>query len=84
MAEVVGGLLKDLGREQQVFSITHLAQVAAKADHHFQVKKRSDQDEIISEIKKLDANDRVTEIARMLGGIDITENTLEVAKEMLA
>ncbi|MEK9771362.1 MAG: DNA repair protein RecN [Nitrosomonadales bacterium] len=84
VAEVVGGLLKDLGREQQVFSITHLAQVAAKADHHFQVKKRSDQDEIISEIKKLDANERVTEIARMLGGIDITENTLEVAKEMLA
>jgi DNA repair protein RecN (Recombination protein N) len=83
VAEVVGGLLRDLGKEQQVFSITHLAQVAAKADHHFKVTKKSEQDEIISEIKKLDVNERVTEIARMLGGIDITENTLEVAKEML-
>lgn len=84
VAEIVGNLLFKLGKFQQVFSITHLAQVAAKSNHHYKVVKQEFSDSVTSNIELLNAQDRVNEIARMVGGVDITEATLSYAKEMLA
>jgi DNA repair protein RecN (Recombination protein N) len=83
VAEVVGQLLKQLGAERQVLVITHLPQVAAQAAQHLQVSKSQTNGATLSQIKALSQTDRVEEIARMLGGIHITETTREHAKEML-
>jgi DNA repair protein RecN (Recombination protein N) len=83
VAEVVGQLLKQLGAERQVLVITHLPQVAAQAAQHLQVSKTQSNGATLSHIQVLDKNERVEEIARMLGGIQITETTREHAKEML-
>ena len=86
VAEIVGNLLKKLGKERQVLCITHLPQVAATGDQHWQVVKssgKSENQQIISKINILDQQERVEEIARMLGGINITETTRQHAAEML-
>ena len=63
--------------------ITHLAQVAAHAHHHYRVNKYSDSNDTVSAIDYLDRSERITEIARMLGGVKLTENTFLHAQEML-
>jgi len=83
VAEVVGQLLKQLGAERQVLVITHLPQVAAQAAQHLQVSKTQANGATLSHIKALSKTERVEEIARMLGGIQITETTRSHAKEML-
>ncbi len=83
VAEVVGQLLKQLGAERQVLVITHLPQVAAQAAQHLQVSKTQANGATLSHIQVLSKTERVEEIARMLGGIQITETTREHAKEML-
>lgn len=86
VAEIVGHLLKKLGRERQVLCITHLPQVAATGDHQWQVEKSAGQaahQPVISTITMLDQQQRVEEIARMLGGVNITETTRQHAAEML-
>ena len=83
VAEIVGKLLKQLGSFYKVFSITHLAQVASKADHHFKVYKDEKAESVISKITLLNDQERIQETARMIGGIEITATTLEHAKEML-
>ncbi|EEO28863.1 DNA repair protein RecN [Oxalobacter paraformigenes] len=85
VAEVVGQLLKRLGKEHQVLCVTHLPQVASQATQHFHVSKtRVDHiSHPVSRIKALDDRERVVEIARMLGGVEITEATLNHAREML-
>jgi DNA repair protein RecN (Recombination protein N) len=83
VAEVVGQLLKQLGSERQVLVITHLPQVAAQAAQHLQVSKTQANGATLSHIQVLSKTERVEEIARMLGGIQITETTREHAKEML-
>ncbi|WP_036302320.1 DNA repair protein RecN [Methylotenera sp. L2L1] len=83
VAEVVGNLLKQLGQQRQVLVITHLPQVAALGKHHLRVSKSQTNGQTLSTIAALDANDRVEEVARMLGGIEITLTTREHAKEML-
>lgn len=86
VAEIVGHLLKKLGRERQVLCITHLPQVAATGDHQWQVEKSAGQSAhqpVISTITMLDQQQRVEEIARMLGGVSITETTRQHAAEML-
>ncbi|MES2012238.1 MAG: DNA repair protein RecN [Pseudomonadota bacterium] len=91
VAEVVGQLLKRLGEQQveskpsqrQVLVITHLPQVAALGKHHLRVSKSLVGGQTLSAIEVLDDDARVEEIARMLGGIDITETTRQHAKEML-
>ena len=83
VAEVVGQLLKQLGSERQVLVITHLPQVAAQAAHHLQVSKTHANSATLSHIQALSQTERVEEIARMLGGIQITETTRSHAKEML-
>ena len=84
VAEVVGQLLKQLGAERQVLVITHLPQVASQATQHLQVSKTQNNGATLSHIQALSTSERVEEIARMLGGIQITETTREHAKEMLA
>ena len=84
VAEVVGRLLKRLGQDRQVLCVTHLPQVASQANQHFQVSKRSDGGKTVSHIDGLDNKQRVEEIARMLGGIEITSTTRKHARELLA
>lgn len=85
VAETVGRLLRQLGRERQVLCVTHLAQVAARGDAHLVVGKTSDRDgRPVSRVATLDRRTRVDEIARMLGGIEITDTTRKHAREMLA
>ncbi|SAK51540.1 RecN DNA repair protein [Caballeronia arationis] len=85
VAEVVGRLLHQLGRDRQVLCVTHLPQVAARGDQHFQVAKAGDSNGgTVSTVTPLDKAKRVEEVARMLGGIEITATTRKHAKEMLA
>ena len=86
VAEIVGGLLKKLGTERQVMCVTHLAQVASAGDQQWQVVKSGDPtngENILSRITVLKNQERVEEIARMLGGVKITETTRKHAAEML-
>ncbi|MBX3641025.1 MAG: DNA repair protein RecN [Nitrosomonas sp.] len=85
VAEIVGQLLRRLGHTRQVLCITHLPQVAATGDHHWQVMKSGTEGgrQINSQIKVLDASARIEEIARMLGGVTITDATRRHAAEML-
>ncbi|MDR8106471.1 DNA repair protein RecN [Burkholderia cenocepacia] len=85
VAEVVGRLLHQLGRDRQVLCVTHLPQVAARGDHHFQVAKGADErGGTVSTVVALDRANRIEEVARMLGGLEITATTRKHAKEMLA
>jgi DNA repair protein RecN (Recombination protein N) len=85
VAEVVGRLLRRLGQERQVLCVTHLPQVASQAGQHFQVAKGTlDNGKTASRIDVLDAKSRVEEIARMLGGLEITATTRKHARELLA
>jgi len=86
IAEIVGGLLKKLGAERQVMCVTHLAQVASAGDQQWQVAKSGDPTNggnILSHITVLKNQERVEEIARMLGGVKIIETTRKDAAEML-
>lgn len=82
IAEVVGTHLRALGGQRQVLCVTHLPQVAAQAHHHLMVSK-SNKAGTQTGVKKLDIRDRIDEIARMLGGIEITATTRNHAAEMI-
>ena len=86
VAEVVGNLLKDLGgkKNTQALVITHLPQVAAKANNHYKVSKKQAGDSITSKIQLLNESERIDEIARMLGGIKVTDKAIDHAKEILS
>ncbi|HZR03261.1 MAG TPA: DNA repair protein RecN [Burkholderiales bacterium] len=83
VAEIVGRMLQKLGRKHQVMCITHLPQVAAAADQQWQVSKTASTDGARTQVRVLDSRQRVEEIARMLGGVKITETTRKHAAEML-
>src|SRR5690625_1320737 len=83
VAEVVGRLLRELGDRHQVLCVTHLPQVAACGSHHFEVSRQTQDTTTLSRIVPLDKNGRIHEIARMLGGLTITDTTRRHAKEML-
>ncbi len=83
VAEVVGNLLRELGARHQVLCVTHLPQVAARGQHHFQVSKQNIKGKTQSSIALLPPPERIEEVARMLGGIKITSTTREHAKELL-
>lgn len=80
---LVGKKLKNVARKQQVLCITHLPQVAAYADHHYRVEKRVVDGRTATAVSLLGEDERVTEMARMLGGVKITDTTLEHAREMI-
>ncbi|MFD0669262.1 DNA repair protein RecN [Ramlibacter sp. MAHUQ-53] len=83
VAETVGRLMKQLGRDRQVLAVTHLPQVAACADHHLVVAKRADAAGTASSVAPVTGEQRVAEVARMLGGERLSGTTLAHAKEML-
>ena len=84
MAETVGRLMKQLGRDRQVMAVTHLPQVAACADHHFVVSKAARDGATRSDVQAVNGEARVGEIARMLGGERLSGTSLAHAQEMLA
>ena len=83
VAEIVGRMLKQLGGKHQVMCITHLPQVAAAADQQWQVSKGAASGKVLSRVAILGRDERVEELARMLGGVKITETTRRHAAEML-
>lgn len=83
-AEVVGKLLRSLGGEGQVLCVTHLPQVAAQCHQHLFVSKFTSDQATFSRIETLDDSARISEVARMLGGVDMTEQTLAHAREMFS
>lgn len=81
IASIVGSLLRDLSKSAQILCVTHLPQVAAQGEHHFKVSKSENSNH--TEINQLCQNDRIEEIARMLGGVSITKRSIAHASEML-
>jgi DNA repair protein RecN (Recombination protein N) len=84
VAEMVGRRLQELGANRQVLCVTHLAQVASLADRHFRISKVTDGKATRTGVNLLGEEERIEEIARMLGGVEITQRTLDHAAEMLA
>jgi DNA repair protein RecN (Recombination protein N) len=83
IAEIVGKHLRLLGNDRQVFCVTHLPQVASQAHHHLRVQKQMDNNQTTTQIHLLNEKERIEEISRMLGGIEITKQTRAHAREML-
>jgi DNA repair protein RecN (Recombination protein N) len=83
VAEIVGRRLRELGERNQVLCVTHLAQVASQAHRQYQVTKFTDGKSTRTALKGLAPSERVDEIARMLGGVDITDQARAHAREML-
>lgn len=83
VAEIVGRKLRQLGQRRQVLCVTHLPQVAACAHHHYRVSKLKTEDRTESLVEALDPAGRVGELARMLGGVDITAATTAAAADLL-
>ena len=83
VAEIVGQQLQRLGVQRQVLCVTHLGQVAARGDQHYLVTKRMERSTTVTDIAQLDKKARVQEIARMIGGVEINQQTLALAKDML-
>ena len=75
-------MIKMTGKNHQIICITHLPQIAAMADHHFLIEKTSSADSTISNIRPLEREESIQELARMLGGVKITDTVLQNAKEM--
>lgn len=82
-AELVGKLLRRLGKTHQVLCITHHPQVAVYGNQHFSVEKIDQSDQTYTQLRALNAADKIKEIARMLGGLHITQTTLKHAQEMI-
>jgi DNA repair protein RecN (Recombination protein N) len=84
IAEIVGTSLNQLSKQHQVLCITHLPQVACQGQQHLKIFKTQEQDTTSTQLALLNKETRLNEIARMLGGVNITKTTKEHAKEMLA
>ncbi len=83
VAEIVGRLLHGLSERRQILCVTHLPQVACQGDYHFQVEKSSSRTDTRTQVVELNADRRIEEIARMLGGLKISAKTRDHAREML-
>ena len=84
VAQMVGQLMRELGTNRQVLCVTHLPQVAALSHEHFQVRKVSHKDGVVSQIEQLSSEGRVEEVARMLGGVELTDTSRKHASELIA
>ena len=82
-AQIVGEKIKMISKNHQIISISHLPQIAALADTHFLIEKEFINNHTITTVRKLDNNERVDELARLLGGVDLTDTTKLHAREML-
>ena len=83
IANAIGKIMKIMGKKIQIISITHLAQVASKADHHYKVYKSNINNKVVTNINKLDNSERVEEIALMISGENVTESAINQASELL-
>ena len=83
IANTIGKMMKTIGSKIQIISISHLPQVASRADHHFKVFKSNINDNIVSNITELNGQDRINEIASMISGEKITESAINQARELL-
>ncbi|MCX7677951.1 MAG: DNA repair protein RecN [Spirochaetes bacterium] len=83
-AEIVGKKLKSLSKNRQVLVITHLPQIAAMSDVHFNVSKITSGNRTITQVRRLDRNEKIKEIARMLSGEKITDITIKHAEELVS
>jgi DNA repair protein RecN (Recombination protein N) len=83
VAQQIGECLRELGERQQVLAVTHLASVAAKADHHFVIEKRISSDDVNTSVRAVRGEERVDEIARMLAGDEITDESRALAQQLL-
>jgi DNA repair protein RecN (Recombination protein N) len=83
VAEIVGQQLRELGERGQALCVTHLAQVASQAHHQLRVTKLTDGRTSRTSVTALGADERIEELARMLGGVEITRKAREHAREML-
>lgn len=83
ISQKMGEIMKQMSRNRQVFSITHLPQVASKGSEHFKVFKEDINGKTTTQLKKLSANERVEEVAQMLGGKEITQTARQHAKQLL-
>ena len=79
----MGNIMKQMSSKMQVFAITHLPQIAAKGTSHYKVYKFDEKDETYTQLKRLDEDERIVEIAQMLGGIEVTESAMAHAKQLL-
>jgi DNA repair protein RecN (Recombination protein N) len=84
VAEIVGRRLRDLAGSRQVLCVTHLPQVASQAHQHLRVLKETKGNTTLTRIEPLDKKSQVEELARMLGGVEITETTRKHAREMIS
>jgi len=84
VAEILGRKLRQLGGHAQVLCVTHLPQVAAQGHHHVRVQKQAEKGQVRTCLEVLDGEARVQEVARMLGGVALTETTYAHARQMLA
>jgi DNA repair protein RecN (Recombination protein N) len=83
VAQQIGECLSEVGRGQQVLAVTHLASVAARADHHFVIEKTVDHGVTRTSVRALAGDERIREIARMLAGDDVTAESRALAKQLL-
>ena len=83
MAEIVGKKLKQVASHHQVISVTHLPQIAAMADAHFMVQKAVERGRTFTRVEELSEQERIGELARMLGGVKITEQVRRHAAELV-
>ena len=83
IAQKVGKVLRQLSSSHQIISITHLPQIAAFANHHYSVQKETTNGRAISFIKKLEGDEKITEIAKLLSGENVTKSNLDTAKELM-
>ncbi len=82
VAERIGKRLSRLSKQHQVFCVTHLPQIARFADHHYAVEKKMAQKRIVTVVRELSKDERISELARMLGGVEMTPATLRHAEEL--
>ncbi|NNC66299.1 MAG: DNA repair protein RecN, partial [Gammaproteobacteria bacterium] len=83
VAEIVGRRLREIATNRQVLCVTHLAQVASQGQHHFRVSKLTDGEHSRTSVRALSADERIEELSRMLGGVEITDTTRAHAQEMI-
>jgi len=79
----MGDIMHDMSKYMQVFSITHLPQIASKGDHHFKVFKTDKDHSTLTQVRELLADERVFELAEMLGGKNLSDSALAHARELL-
>src|SRR5699024_1055502 len=84
VADIVGRLLQQLSQHEQVLCITHQQQVSSQGEQHWHVRKKQEKSSTLSYVEPLEGTERTIEIARMLGGLELTASTMAHAQEMLA